>query len=59
MTACTCSLFATAPQVPGFAQLLGSLDQVLRTICTDVSINKTSSPKTAEVGQNITYIVNL
>jgi hypothetical protein len=49
----------TPLQVPGFNQLANNLDQVLRTICTDVAINKDSSPKTTAVGQNITYVVRL
>lgn len=46
--------------VGGFSQLVAAIDTILRSVCTDVAIDKNSTATGAvTVGQNVTYQVTL
>lgn len=46
-------------KVAGFGSLTTSIADILRTVCTDVGIKKTTLTPSVVVGQNITYQIVL
>lgn len=52
---CAGDWFACTLQVDGFGDLTSSIEQILRTVCTDVSLQKTVSATNVTVGGNVTY----
>jgi hypothetical protein len=45
--------------VDNFASLTNSIEQILRTVCTDVSLQKTVSAANVPVGGNVTYTLSV
>lgn len=52
---CAGDWFACTLQVGGFGNLTSSIEDILRTVCTDVSLRKTVSATNVTVGGNVTY----
>lgn len=52
-------LLVSCVQVSSFANLAGNIEGILKKVCTDVAITKSTPRPSVKLGENITYVISL